>query len=407
MKMWNLFFLLTLSLPLSVFSGSDFPESQASFMKALKSGDESGICDAMESLAEFDGGGTALILIEKGMSHPSLMVHEEALRIARGLKSEEAHDRIVQIVRRSRRFETQIDAMRVMQSWPKDESRKEFIARLEDKTEWIVTFAVRMLRDHPHSDVVSALIKLLEKADGRLREDISDILENFTGETFPLDSSGWKIWWENQKKDWKPSPNISESDMSEEKPLTTAVKDGLYGEIASDRVVFLLDISGSMLASTTVGDSRMEIARNQLKRVLQDGLTTKSKFTVVAFSEDLQVMSPKLVKSKGSLIKKAMTFVDNLEAGGETNTYGALQNAFSHREVDTIYLLSDGSPKAGKETSSLLIEEAVSTWNRYRGVRVHCIGFFAGTAKNQDEKRAGEFLRRISSRNFGRYTEIR
>ena len=153
--------------------------------------------------------------------------------------------------------------------------------------------------------------------------------------------------------------------------------------------------------------TRIEIAKNQLKRVLQGGLTTKSKFTIVAFSDELTVLSPKLVKAKGGSLRKAIDFVDRLEAGGETNSYGALQKAFADREVDTIYLLSDGSPTAGEETSLKMISDAVSQWNRYRGVRIHCIGFFAGTAPNQDEARASEFLRTLSRLNFGKYVEIR
>ena len=151
----------------------------------------------------------------------------------------------------------------------------------------------------------------------------------------------------------------------------------------------------------------MEIAKVQLKRVLQGGLTPTSKFTVVAFSDELTVLSPRLIKAKGSSLKKAIQFVEGLEAGGETNSYGALKKAFADREVDTIYLLSDGSPTAGEETSLKLIADAVSQWNRYRGVRIHCIGFFAGTAPNQDEVRAGEFLKTLAKFNFGRYVEIR
>ncbi|MBT6784935.1 MAG: hypothetical protein HOA95_09005, partial [Planctomycetes bacterium] len=81
--------------------------------------------------------------------------------------------------------------------------------------------------------------------------------------------------------------------------------------------------------------------------------------------------------------------------------------AFADREVDTIYLLSDGSPTVGEETSTTLILDAVSRWNRYRGTRIHCYGLFAGEAPRQDEAQAREFLRRLARSNHGRYTEIR
>lgn len=401
--------LLAITFVIHLFPGmlgDDGSNAASELLAAFKKNDESAICDAMEKLAEHDGDLAAGLLIEKGMSHSSLLVHEEALRLARTLKSDDARDRIVQIVRRSRRFESRMDAMRVLRSWPQNDSRPELIGRLADKTDWVVSFAIQSLRDHPHSETVTALIDLLPKAKGRQAEDIVDLLEQMTGEKYPAETAGWKIWWEQNRDSWTPVDS-GQSDESEKKDVSTAVKDGLYGEIASERVVFLLDVSGSMLASTEIADSRMEIAKVQLKRVLQGGLTPTSKFTVVAFSDELTVLSPRLIKAKGSSLKKAVQFVDNLEAGGETNSYGALKKAFADREVDTIYLLSDGSPTAGEETSLKLIADAVSQWNRYRGVRIHCIGFFAGTAPNQDEVRAGEFLKTLAKFNFGRYVEIR
>jgi Ca-activated chloride channel family protein len=144
-----------------------------------------------------------------------------------------------------------------------------------------------------------------------------------------------------------------------------------------------------------------------LRRALESGLDPKSRFSVVAFSEDVMRFSPSLVKARGPILKKALKFVDGLRAGGETNSYGALEAAFSDREVDTIYLLSDGSPTVGKETSLTLILDAVTRWNRYRGTRIHCIGLFAGDAPRQDLPQAREFLRRLAHANQGRYTEIR
>ncbi len=393
---------LSLANPLN-----DEVKAGAAFAAALKSKNESAICDAMEQLAQYDGELAAGLLIEKGMSHTSLMVHEEALRLARQLKSGDALDRVVQILRRARRIEFRMDAMRVIKSWPHNDSRPELILRLEDKSHLVVSLAIRHLRDHPHPDTITALIAALQKTNGRQAEDIVEILEDLTGESYPAETAGWKIWWEQNRDTWSPAIVGKEHSDEEKRDVSTAVRDGLYGEIASERVVFLLDVSGSMLASTQVDDTRIAIAKKQLKRVLEGGLTTTSKFTIVAFSDELKVLAPRLIKAKGANLRKAIDFVDKLEAGGETNSHGALEKAFADREVDTIYLLSDGSPTAGKETSLKLIADAVSQWNRYRGVRIHCIGFFAGIAPNQDEARASEFLRILAKYNFGRYIEIR
>ncbi|MEC9476032.1 MAG: VWA domain-containing protein [Planctomycetota bacterium] len=384
----------------------DFEEVKSELLAAIQKRDESRICDALELLGQYDQKESAELFLRYGLPHESLLVHEEALRLARTLESEEARSAIRLAARKSRDGFRRLDALRVIRSWPKSLAHPELILRLEDR-EWVVIAeAVRGLRDHPVATSVSALVEKMPEVEGRLREDIRDVLKVLTGQPLSLDPSAWSIWWEESREDWDPSL-VPDATEEQRKSLPTAVKDGLYGEIVSERVVFLLDVSGSMLASTEVGGSRIEIARNQLKRVLEGGLDPKSRFSVIGFSEETERFSPQLVKAKASNLKKAIRFVGALRAGGETNTYGALEHAFADREVDTVYLLSDGSPTVGTETSSPLILDAIQSWNRYRGTRIHCIGFFAGDAPNQDEARAREFLRGLAQRNHGRYTEIR
>ena len=397
--------LMMLAVLGSPLTGS-FEEDRSTFLSAIQRRDVSSICDALELLAKHDRKETANLFLSHGIAHESLLVHEEALRLARALKSEGAREAIRTTARNGRDGFRRLDALRVIRSWPKVLSRPEVLLRLEDRDWVVVAEAVRALRDHQVAEAVSALIRKMPEVKGRLREDIRDVLKALTGQPLPLDPSAWSIWWQEVRDVWDPAAVISPED-EEKKSLPTAVKDGLYGEIVSERVMFLLDVSGSMLASTEIGASRIEIARKQLQRVIEGGLDPKSRFSVVAFSEGLIRFSPGLVKAKASILKRALSFVEKLKAGGETNTYGALEQAFSDREVDTIYILSDGSPTVGKETSAPLILHAIQNWNRYRGTRIHCIGLFAGDAPNQDEVRAREFLRDLARKNHGRYTEIR
>ncbi|MGE4619428.1 MAG: VWA domain-containing protein [Planctomycetota bacterium] len=383
-----------------------FEEDRAALLSAIKEGNESSICDALELLVKHDQKETAQLFLRYGLPHQSLLVHEEGMRLARTLQSEGACEAIRTAARKSREGARRLDALRVLRAWPKSKSHPELLLRLEDREAVVVAEAVRGLRDHPVASSVGALIAKMGESKGRLREDIRDALVSLTAQPLPLDPASWRIWWLKAKSDWTPISKDSTED-EEKKSLPTAVKDGLYGEIVSQRVIFLLDISGSMLAATEVGASRIEIARKQLQRVIEVGLDSKSRFSVISFSEDVVRFSPKLVKAKGASLRKALDFIGDLKAGGETNTYGALEMAFSDREVDTIYLLSDGSPTVGKETSASLILDSIQSWNRYRGTRIHCIGLFAGDAPNQDEARAQEFLGKLAQRNYGRYTEIR
>ncbi|MEE2882507.1 MAG: VWA domain-containing protein [Planctomycetota bacterium] len=401
--------IIPLAMVISLASSTatdSFEEARVALMSAIQKADESSICDALELVAKHDQQQSANLFLQYGLPHESLLVHEEALRLVRSLESDGAREAIRIAARKSKSGSRRLDALRVIRAWPKSMSRPELLLRLHDR-EWIVVAeAVRALRDHPATESVNALIEKMPEVQGRLREDIWDVLKALTGQPLSVDPSAWSIWWREARDDWDPS-SVSSPEEEQRKSLPTAVKDGLYGEIVSERVIFLLDVSGSMLASTEVGGTRIEIARKQLQRVLEGGLDPKSRFSVVAFSEQVARFSPTLVKAKASILKKAIKFVGQLRAGGETNTYGALEHAFADREVDTVYLLSDGSPTVGEETSASLILHSTQIWNRYRGTRIHCIGFFAGDAPNQDEARAREFLRDLAHRNHGRYTEIR
>ena len=405
MKAILTYLVILASLGSPLVSGS-FEEDRLAFLSAIQKRQESSICDGLELLARHDQKETAILFLSHGLPQESLLVHEEALRLARALESEGARAAIRNAARNARDGSRRLDALRVIRSWPKALSRPELLLRLEDRDWIVVAEAVRALRDHQVAEVVSALVAKMPEVKGRLREDIRDVLKALTGQPLSYDPSAWSIWWREVRDEWDPT-SVPTSNEQQQKSLPTAVKDGLYGEIVSERVIFLLDVSGSMLAETKVGGSRIEIARKPLQRVIEGGLDPKSRFSVVAFSEDLMRFSDRLLKAKGPVLKRALAFVGKLKAGGETNTFGALELAFSDREVDTIYLLSDGSPTVGKETSAALILQSIQNWNRYRGTRIHCIGLFAGDAPNQDEIRAREFLRDLARMNHGRYTEIR
>ena len=399
-------YLLVFSIAITGFP-DQFEEARVALMAGLQKGNESAICDAIETLGTQDQQKSAELMLRYGLPHESLLVHQESLRLLRAFESVGAMEAVRTVVRGSKDVSRRIDALRVARAWPQSLARPELLHCLEDRSWLVVAQAVRGLRDHRAKQVVDALIERMPDAQGRLLEDFSDALNELTSQSHGHSAAAWRIWWRENKSTWEPPANPTSSDEDEEKSLGTAVRQGLYGEIVSERVVFLLDISGSMLAETSVGGSRIEVARTELCRALESGLSPKSRFSVVAFSEGVLRFSTKLVKAQGASLKKSIQFVQKLTAGGETNSYGALEAAFADREVDTIYLLSDGSPTVGEETSTTLILDAVSRWNRYRGTRIHCYGLFAGEAPRQDEAQAREFLRRLARSNHGRYTEIR
>ena len=82
---------------------------------------------------------------------------------------------------------------------------------------------------------------------------------------------------------------------------------------------------------------------------------------------------------------------------GSTNIFDTLERAFADQDVDTIYLLTDGDPSAGRIKDVEGIAEEVRRWNRTRQIVIHCIGI--GTDS--------PLLKRLAAENGGSYKFVR
>ena len=142
------------------------------------------------------------------------------------------------------------------------------------------------------------------------------------------------------------APLVGEADTPDApEPYTVPTYHGI--EVFTERVVFVLDRSGSMRWPHAPGVvSRMEVARDALVRVLGE-LAPTARFNVLAFDRRVEAWSKGEVAADAEAVRKAAAWVRRQEAqeGAGTNTYGVLEEAFAENPgIDTIYLLSDGIP---------------------------------------------------------------
>ena len=70
---------------------------------------------------------------------------------------------------------------------------------------------------------------------------------------------------------------------------------------------------------------------------------------------------------------EAKGYIEKIGAGGGTNLYDAVKLAFEDKDVDTIFILSDGEPTQGEETDPTVIREHVKSWNEHRGIVINTI----------------------------------
>ena len=93
----------------------------------------------------------------------------------------------------------------------------------------------------------------------------------------------------------------------------------------------------------------------------------------------------------------AERFVSSLEARGWTNLYDGLEYAFSHPDVDTIYLYSDGGASKGTFVGAGEILSQLAGLNRFRKIVIHAVEV-PGARNPEDNRR---LLERLAARTGG------
>jgi hypothetical protein len=154
----------------------------------------------------------------------------------------------------------------------------------------------------------------------------------------------------------------------EDRGLRGAGGNSFFGVPADgQRIVYVVDCSGSMLTRHLEAQNRFERLKIELRRSIE-GLAEDRKFFVIFFNEtSIPMPAPKEMQpAVGSAKQRFLSWVDAQRADGGTEPADALRFAL-RLKPDTIFLLSDGSfsPKTAKLLRVL---------NRNK-VTIHTIGF--------------------------------
>lgn len=199
-------------------------------------------------------------------------------------------------------------------------------------------------------------------------------------------------------------------------------------EIESDRVLFVVDFSGSMAepvqrkatggtgvagaaAATT---TKAQLVTQELKKVVMS-LPDGALINLIVFSDTVRAWRqeagrPALVKLDDEARDDLLgNFIDSLRPNGTTNLYDALSMAldFGGRGVydkyyaagyDTLYVITDGAPTAGAVQDKDEIRRRVREQNQLRKITIHCITF--------GDKNDTDFLRPLAEENGGRHLHV-
>lgn len=177
-------------------------------------------------------------------------------------------------------------------------------------------------------------------------------------------------------------------------------KRGFYGQevSGSKRIVFLVDLSGSMGSTTQEGVSRLHVLKRELLQAIRpskDETPPVGAFRIIAFESDCR-----LYPDSGScrfrdrrMLQKIERAINSWEPGGNTAMLRGWEQLFAFLEktrVDTVFFLSDGEPTDCSDENLLTRLEALP-----QRLIVNCISV----------GKRSELLKEIAKRHNGRYSE--
>jgi len=138
--------------------------------------------------------------------------------------------------------------------------------------------------------------------------------------------------------------------------------------------------------------TKISVLKAELHRVFEK-LSDRSFVNLIAFDDTYRPWKKRLQLLRGTGRKGALAFIGGLRPRGGTNLFDSLVFAFEDANVDTIYLLSDGMPSAGRLTAPGAILAEIQLLNRARAVTIHCIAFGAKSS----------LLENLAAQNSGEY----
>ena len=285
--------------------------------------------------------------------------------------------------------------------------------------------ALRALTGLKRKAMIGPMIEALDGDEHySFRVKVLEFLVQLTHQNMGLVVEDWRKWWDVAERGF-------EFPKAEDKKFTSVKTYDLsyFGiEISSKRLGFIVDISSSMTQEvavkrrekdsgettggkgrTTTGRRRrggddgddglsgdrarkIDVLKVELARVIEK-LPADVLMNVVTFDATPRQWQKQLQPLRGRGRAKALDFAKSIQTGRGTNVYDSLEKALEDKRVDTVYLMTDGQPSAGKYTKPDDILREIRKKNRLRAITIHCIAF----------GEESPFLEKLAAENGGKY----
>lgn len=193
-----------------------------------------------------------------------------------------------------------------------------------------------------------------------------ELLRELSGLGHRLDPRPWKAWAAALGDGPLPEPRKSER-ADDERSVSFA---GL--PIRSERVTFLIDLSGSIWQKRADGRTRKEVVDDELRKALES-LPATTRFNVIPYTSVPVPWQKSLVAADKKNVAKALEWFIARTDTGTGDVWSALMLALSDPEVDTLVVLSDGAPSGGRRWNLGLMRELFGEHNRFRRVELDAV----------------------------------
>jgi hypothetical protein len=279
---------------------------------------------------------------------------------------------------------------------------------LKDKRPIVREVAAIAAGTHKTDALLKELVLLMREGNLRAKQKSYEALKSISGQDFGYAPDVWAKWVQDRTRG-----KLSETGAFQGGERISV---GTYYKfkIFSDRVLFIVDVSGSMNWPDS-HPNRIEVAKRELVKAIKS-LNEKTLFNMATFAGHVAAWNSEgEVPATEANKKKALKWIDRaLLPRGATNTYAALMEGLEkNQEVDTVFFLSDGIPSTGayEVPEEILIKLRYA--NRFRKVIFHTIAVVLGrpsiekAEKYEDPDEMAAFMRMIADWNGGTCMELR
>lgn len=275
-----------------------------------------------------------------------------------------ASERLVREALEDRDRTLRAAALVAARSWIEQDNFAVAERALSDPEPAVRAVAVESLQALATRQAVLALVRGMEiEKRSRLRWQILDFLQRRSGLRHGFDRAAWEAWAATIEGRWSTGGGSGGSAQ-----VLGDTKVGFAGlNLISDRVCFLIDLSGSVWQSKVGDKTRKQIVDERLRAALQS-LPPDTSFNVIPYTGRPIPWERRLVPSTPANVKKAIDSFERCHQSGRGNYYDAVQLALLDPDVDTIVCLSDGAPTGGRRWNLELMVELLVEQNRFRRV---------------------------------------